>query len=104
MKRARFNAVATARWKAAQLPERLRLNSLPWLVQSFLRPCTSLKSTNAGRGQPSFVQKRQRFLRPRPSFLRTIVFVAFRSGYGDRSLRLVILAARRRASIGAPDR
>src|SRR5262245_54361574 len=42
MKRARLTASLTARWKAAQLPERLRLNILPWLVQSFLSVCTSL--------------------------------------------------------------
>ena len=28
--------------EGGQLPLRLRLNSLPWLVQSFLRVCTSL--------------------------------------------------------------
>ena len=42
VKRARLIASLTARWKAAQLPLRLRLNSLPWLVQSFFSPCTSL--------------------------------------------------------------
>lgn len=42
MKRARFTASLAARWKAAQLPERLRENILLWLVQSFLRSPTSL--------------------------------------------------------------
>src|SRR5262249_6987169 len=42
MKRARLIASFTARWKAAQLPLRLRLKSFPWLVQSFLSVCTSL--------------------------------------------------------------
>ena len=42
MNRARLIAVAQARWNAAQLPERLRLKSLPWLVHIFFRPCTSL--------------------------------------------------------------
>src|SRR5262249_22192762 len=42
MKRPRLMASLTARWKAAQLPLRLRLNSLPWLVHSFFRVGTSL--------------------------------------------------------------
>ena len=42
MKRARLMASLTARWKAAQLPLRLRLKSLPWLVQSFFKVVTSL--------------------------------------------------------------
>ena len=40
--RARLIASLHARWNAAQLPLRLRLKSLPWLVQSFLSVCTSL--------------------------------------------------------------
>ena len=42
MKRARLTASFTARWKAAQLPLRLRLKILPWLVHIFFRPATSL--------------------------------------------------------------
>jgi hypothetical protein len=42
MNRARFTAVLTSRWNAAHSPLRLRLNSLPWLVMSFLRLVTSL--------------------------------------------------------------
>jgi hypothetical protein len=42
MKRARFTASLDARWKAAQLPLRLRENILLWLVQSFLSKPTSL--------------------------------------------------------------
>ena len=42
MKRARFTASATARWNAAQLPERLRENILPWLVHIFFKVNTSL--------------------------------------------------------------
>src|ERR1051326_7082097 len=72
MKRARLIAVLTARWNGAQLPERLRLWSLPCGVHNFFSVATSLKSTKAGRGQPSFVQKRPLRLRPLPSFLRII--------------------------------
>ena len=61
-----------ARWKAAQLPLRLREKILFWFVQSFFSRLTSLKSTNVGRGHPSGVQKRQRFLRLRPRRLRGI--------------------------------
>ena len=42
MNRARLMAVLQARWKAAQLPLRLRLKSLPWLVHIFFSPWTSL--------------------------------------------------------------
>src|SRR4051794_8601670 len=42
MNRARLTASLTARWKAAQLPLRFRLNSLPWLVQSFFSVLKSL--------------------------------------------------------------
>jgi hypothetical protein len=42
MNRARLTASFTALWKAAQLPLRLRLKSLPWLVHSFFKVCTSL--------------------------------------------------------------
>src|SRR5207245_2550527 len=72
MNRARLTAALTARWNAAQLPERLRLCSLPCGVHIFFSVGMSLKSTNAGRGQPSLVQNRQRLLRPLPSFLRII--------------------------------
>ena len=70
--RARLIARLDARWKAAQLPLRLREKILFWFVQSFLSKPTSLKSTKVGRGHPSWVQKRQRFLRLRPSRLRGI--------------------------------
>jgi hypothetical protein len=42
MNRARFTATLEARWKAAQLPLRLRENILLWLVQSFFNNPTSL--------------------------------------------------------------
>jgi len=51
--RARLIARLDARWKAAQLPLRLREKILFWFVQSFLSKPTSLKSTKVGRGHPS---------------------------------------------------
>ena len=42
MNRARFTAALAARWKAAQLPLRLRENILFWLVHSFLSRPMSL--------------------------------------------------------------
>jgi len=63
-----LTARLSARWNVEQVPDRLRLNILPCAVHIFFRLTTSLKSTNAGRGQPSFVQKRQRFFLLRPSF------------------------------------
>jgi hypothetical protein len=42
MYRARFMACFAWRWCLAQLPERFREKSLPWLVDSFSRSLMSL--------------------------------------------------------------
>ena len=45
MKRAYFTARLNWRWWPAELPERLRENILPWLVQRRDRVCVSFQST-----------------------------------------------------------